>query len=191
LRGKNIHSEDGMGEEEVSQDAECGAIRGDARGNVVIHCPLDVNCLGALAEQAAAEGFGMVSKLVGEWESEQNRFDKSGEQSYLAIVEGVPCGVCGLNIDPYAGAGEVGRVRRLYVIPAMRRMGIGSALLRRLANDSVPHFSLIRVRTHEAAASKFYESLGFQCVTGDAFCTHELMNDSRSGGRSLSPGDFD
>ena len=61
-------------------------------------------------------------------------------------------------------------------MPAQRRMGIGSALVRRILSDSISHFRLLRVRTSEAAASAFYLSLGFERVAGDPSCTHQWTN---------------
>ena len=160
----------------MSRKPEIGEVSSGPRGKPIIHCPLDPNLLGSLAEQASAEGYGMVSKLLDEWKSGRNRFDRPGERSYLAVLNGIPCGVCGLNIDPFVGAAEVGRVRRLYVTPTVRRMGIGSALVRRLLSDSIAHFGVLRVRTREVAASAFYQSLGFECVVGDPLCTHQWTN---------------
>lgn len=132
----------------------------------------DLESLGALAADAEADGCGMVSRLIREWRDGGNRFDRPGERAYVARLGGRVCGVCGLNRDPFANDPSVGRVRRLYVAVADRRRGVGTAIVQRLMEDARGTFHSIRLRTHDLAASAFYEAVGFQRVAGDAECTH-------------------
>src|SRR3989442_9087214 len=90
----------------------------------------DIEELLPLVPLADAEGHGMVSRLVKDWRSRVNRFDRSGEVLLVATDASDIVGVCGLNQDPFDSAARVGRVRRLFVAPAWRRRGIGSALLK-------------------------------------------------------------
>jgi N-acetylglutamate synthase-like GNAT family acetyltransferase len=145
------------------------------RGVVEVGRLTDPGELRALAEEAEAEGHGMVERLVREWASGENRFDGPGERAYVARVAGRVCGVCGLNIDPFAGDERVGRVRRLYVSAGLRRQGVGSALLGALMRDARGDFGELRLRTHDAGAAAFYEARGFVAVAGVERCTHRLV----------------
>jgi len=135
----------------------------------------DVLGLNQLANDAQADGHGMVSRLIREWQEGKNRFDRQGERIYSAFDAGRICGVCGLNLDPFAGDATVGRVRRLYVAVASRRQGVGSAMMNRLMADAQNHFDELHLRTYEAGAVAFYEALGFSIVQGDPHCTHRLL----------------
>jgi GNAT superfamily N-acetyltransferase len=126
----------------------------------------------ALAAEATADGHHMVARLIDEWASGANRFDRIGERAYVATWDGQVCGVCGLNIDPFAGDDAVGRVRRFYVSAALRRRGIGSAMMRRLVGDATRRFRELHLRTRDPRAAAFYESLGFTPVAAIERCTH-------------------
>src|ERR1700730_5121053 len=71
--------------------------------------------LGALLAESERQGFRFVRRLVEEWESGANRFDRRGEVLFVARVGDEVVGVCGLNVDPHAGDPAIGRVRHLYV----------------------------------------------------------------------------
>jgi len=114
----------------------------------------------------------MVARLLDEWSTGENRFDKPGERSYVVTIEGHVCGVCGLNIDPFADGHRVGRVRRLYVSAAQRRRGIGSAVMEQLTRDASGRFDELRLRTHDPRAWAFYEAIGFTPVKAIEHCTH-------------------
>jgi GNAT superfamily N-acetyltransferase len=131
----------------------------------------EVDQLSALAER---EGHSFVSRLTTEWQTRSNRFDAPGEALFVAEVEGEVVGVCGLNIDPYADSPHIARVRHLYVAPAIRRHGVGSALLETVARQArSAGFERLRTRTYGEAASEFYRVHGFR-RTGGPTWTHEL-----------------
>jgi GNAT superfamily N-acetyltransferase len=140
--------------------------------NIHIQPLTDPMQLSPLATEATADGHRMVARLIEEWITGENRFDKPGERTYLASLDGQICGVCGLNIDPFAGDINVGRVRRLYVSASVRRQGIGSVLIERLVGDAMGHFRELHLRTHDTGASAFYESVGFMPVVAMEQCTH-------------------
>ena len=121
----------------------------------------DPKDLVALATEATADGHRMVARLLEEWIAGQNRFDKPGERAYVATLDGRICGVCGLNIDPFAGDARIGRVRRLYVSASSRRRGIGSAMMQTLMKDAAGTFRELQLRTHDPRAAAFYEAVGF------------------------------
>ena len=93
--------------------------------------------LAALLAESEQQGFRFVRRLVEEWESGANRFDRPGEALFVARVGNDVVGVCGLHVDPYADDPKIGRVRHLYVL--------------------VPH-----LRTANATAARLYERLGFR-----------------------------
>jgi GNAT superfamily N-acetyltransferase len=146
---------------------------------MIIQSLIDPASLADLAAEADHEGHRMVSRLIAEWLSGENRFDRPGERAYIVSVDGRTCAVCGLNIDPFAADPTVGRVRRLYVSPTMRRRGIASAVIARLVDDAREHFRALHLRTHDANAAAFYEAVGFLPVRDDVHCTHRLGLDPK------------
>jgi GNAT superfamily N-acetyltransferase len=133
---------------------------------------LDLDALRGLRDENSREGFRFIERLCEEWVSGANRFNASGEALFIAVANDEVVGVCGLNRDPYAGHPRIGRVRRLYVIPAHRRHGVGRALLGAVVACARGHFSLLRVRTE--AADEFYRTQGFRRVASGAEVTHVL-----------------
>ncbi len=92
-----------------------------------------------LAESKMA-GFRAMERLITDWKTGANRFDRPGEALSIAR-KGAPqsgsgsdriLGVCGLNCDPYIDSSQIGRVRRLYVMQDNRRQGIGQILVNRV-----------------------------------------------------------
>ena len=85
--------------------------------------------LDPLVAESEQFGHAFVRRLVDEWVSGRNRFDRPGEALFAARMDGRTIGVCGLNVDPYADVPRVGRVRHLYVLSAFRSSGIGRQLV--------------------------------------------------------------
>src|SRR5438876_6602699 len=77
---------------------------------------LPVDGLDGLLAESEQAGIRFVRRLVEEWSSGANRFDRPGEALFGARVGGQWVGVCGVNVDPYAAEERVGRVRHLYVL---------------------------------------------------------------------------
>lgn len=130
--------------------------------------------LEALLAESEQAGLRLVRRLVDEWASGANRFDQPGEALFTARIGGRIVGVCGLNIDPYAEAPAVGRVRHLYVLQAQRRLGVGRALVAAVLDAARGRFRCVRLRTTNPAAARLYESLGFRPSAGQPDCTHLL-----------------
>src|SRR4029077_6614438 len=82
--------------------------------------PLPREALAPLVAESERDGWQFVRRLADEWTSGANRFDKPDEALFIASVDSVIVGVCGLNADPYASDESVGRVRHLYVLRAYR-----------------------------------------------------------------------
>ncbi len=136
-----------------------------------LHDPTS-NSIADLLSESERAGLRMVRRLVGEWESGANRFDRPGEVLLGAWINGRLVGVCGLNIDPYAGSERAGRVRHLYVLAAFRRRGIGGQLVRQVMEAAHARFDDLRLRTNDPAAARLYEALGFRSCPGGRDYTH-------------------
>ena len=127
----------------------------------------------ALRAEAAREGFSFVDRLALRWETGANRFEQPGECLLGAIVNATLVGVGGLNRDPYATDGSIGRLRHLYVMRSARRRGVGRLLVDRLVDRARPCFARIRLRTDTPDAAAFYLARGFEAVA-DEPATHGL-----------------
>ena len=130
--------------------------------------------LAHLVTESEAAGHRFLRRLVEEWESGANRFDRPGEALFAAVADGCVIGLCGLNADPYVPEPRVGRVRHLYVATSQRRLGTGRQLVGAVLEAAQEAFDVVRLRTDSAAAARFYTALGFRESTGDPFCTHAL-----------------
>ena len=135
---------------------------------------LPADRLAPLIAESEQAGLRFVGRLVEEWESGRNRFDRPGEALFGAGLDRVLVGVCGLNVDPYAGDPRVGRVRHLYVLTAHRRLGVGRQLVGAVVAAAPGPFATLRLSTANPAAARLYEALGFQPHAGDPHCTHRL-----------------
>jgi ribosomal protein S18 acetylase RimI-like enzyme len=128
----------------------------------------------ALVADSERDGQRFVRRLVEEWASGRNRFDRPHEALFAALVEGRLIGVCGLNVDPHVTQPAVGRVRHLYVMASHRRLGVGRRLVEEVIRAAGGRFDTLRLRTHNPAAARLYEALGFR-RTDVADCTHLLV----------------
>ncbi len=128
----------------------------------------------ALASDAAGEGHRFVARLATEWRSGANRFDRPGEafRGVFHACELVAVG--GLNADPYLPDPGTGRLRHVYVRPAWRRTGVGTAVTRHLLSLAKPRFWRVRLRTGDPGAARMYERCGFARVA-EPGVTHALI----------------
>jgi GNAT superfamily N-acetyltransferase len=125
-----------------------------------------------LAESKMA-GFRAIERLVTDWETGINRFDRPGEALFIARQGDRILGVCGLNRDPYINSSQIGRVRRLYVMQDNRRQGIGRTLVHQVIEVAKLSFDWLHVRTANSIAAQFYQSLGFMPCHSES-ATHTL-----------------
>ena len=130
--------------------------------------------LDALLDDSERLGSRIVRRLVDEWSSGVNRFDRSGEALFGGRVDGQLVGICGLNVDPYAADDGIGRVRHLYVWSIHRRLGVGRALVTHVIQAAHGRFRDLRLRTNNPAAAHLYQTLGFRSCTEGADWTHAL-----------------
>lgn len=130
--------------------------------------------LDALEDASVREGLRFLPRLREEYERGENQFDQEGEV-LLGVFRGAQLvAVGGLNRDPYSGRPAAGRVRHLYVLPSVRREGVGRALVQALIAHARPRFDELVLRTDTAAAARFYEALGFVPDSSIAGATHRL-----------------
>ncbi len=127
---------------------------------------------GPLVTESEQAGWRFLRRLAEEWASGRNRFDRPGEALFVALMGARTIGVCGLNVDPYATARCVGRVRHLYVLSAYRRLGVGLRLVGEVIEAARGPFDRLRLRTEDPAAARLYEGLGFRRCGGVPDCTH-------------------
>jgi GNAT superfamily N-acetyltransferase len=128
----------------------------------------------ALMEESRREGYWMLVRLHDGWTSRRNQFRKRGEALFGAWSGKEFVGVCGLNVDPYFPGPGQGRVRHLYVQPALRRHGVGRQLVEAVIERASAGFTVLNLRA-PAEAFAFYEALGFLRVEGAEFLTHRMV----------------
>lgn len=133
---------------------------------------LPLNALAPLVAESERTGWRFLQKLLDEWATGANRFDKPGEAFFAAWVAGKLIGVCGLNVDPYIKDRRIGRVRHLYVLSDFRRLGVGRRLVEAVVAAAKGRFVLLRLRTENGKAAEFYEELGFHRSSEMPDCTH-------------------
>ena len=114
-----------------------------------------------LRREAARYGFRFLERLVADWESGGNRFDQPGERLVGAFASNRLIAVGGISRDPYLAAGNVGRLRHLYVARAHRSRGAGSAVIDDLLLQARGVFHEVRLRTDSEQAARFYLRRGF------------------------------
>jgi len=126
-----------------------------------------------LRAEARAEGFQFLEPLVEDWLSGKNRFDAAGETLSGCLEQETLVAVGGLNRDPYLADPNVGRIRRLYVRPAWRNQGVGTALLDNLIGTARQNFRSVRLRAENPRAARLYERKGFVPIASES-ATHIL-----------------
>jgi len=141
---------------------------------------------GLLADGERA-GSRIVHRLVDEWANGVNRFDRPGEVLFGAWVDRRLIGICGLNIDPYAGDDRIGRVRHLYVSSGCRRHGVGRQLVAHLVRTARGRFDVLRLRTNDPAAARLYEAVGFDACSDAEAYTHVANLAARASTVELRP----
>ncbi len=120
--------------------------------------------LSALAAAAAQEGHTILARLTAEWRSGAQRFDGVGEALLAATADGRIVAIGGITREPSDPA--LLRMRRFYVHPDFRGRGYGAALARQLIGAPASRGRPVTVHAGIASAAPFWESLGFEPVTG-------------------------
>ncbi|WP_135549464.1 GNAT family N-acetyltransferase [Paenibacillus cymbidii] len=133
---------------------------------------LDSNRLMLLVDESVNEGFLHIRRLVNDFDAGTNKFDQDGEALFAAYQNDEIVGICGLNRDPYSNSQEIGRVRRLYVSPKVRRFGIGRMLVDAVVEEAKTHYRTLVLRTNNPIADIFYRSIGFSRQLESENATH-------------------
>jgi GNAT superfamily N-acetyltransferase len=113
--------------------------------------------LNELRNAASGEGILLVDRLVREWENGTQKFVATGECLLIARVEASLAGIGGITRDPDDPSSL--RMRRFYVLPEYRRMGVGTALVRALLDRATGR----RIGVHVGLpdAFPFWQAMGF------------------------------
>ncbi|MBI5832379.1 MAG: GNAT family N-acetyltransferase [Armatimonadetes bacterium] len=119
-----------------------------------------------LAACCEAEGLRIVSRLLADFASAANRFDRPGEILLASRHDGAVVACVGLNVHRDPVLGVVGRVRRLYVDPAWRGQGTGRKLVRALMAASASRVDVFIANAGRLPVGGFYERLGFESADG-------------------------
>ena len=125
-----------------------------------------------LIQASLGEGLDFVARTLDEWVEGKNRFDRPGEIMVGAFIADRLVGLCGLSDDPYTEAPEVGRIRHFYVLPEIRRHGVGRKLMGRVLTGADSRYTRIRLRALNEQVGKFYETFGFRRTHSESDCTH-------------------
>jgi GNAT superfamily N-acetyltransferase len=136
---------------------------------------LDTNLLVPLAEESAREGFRHLGRLINEYDAGSNQFDQEGEALFIVYLDRDIVGVCGLNRDPNSSCASTGRVRRLYVLPRVRRFGIGRMLMDAVIAEARKSYHKLVLKTDNPQADGFYRSIGFSINSDSDTHTHFLQ----------------
>lgn len=115
-----------------------------------------------LLEESLKDGFNFVRRLIDDYESGTNRFNKSGEALFTLTENGKCIGIGGINIDPGASDNEIGRIRRVYIMKSFRGEGAGRILIAALEDWAAEQFSELRLYTDTKEAAAFYDRLGYK-----------------------------
>jgi GNAT superfamily N-acetyltransferase len=138
---------------------------------------LPMGDLQPLLEESRAQGFEFLDRLVAEYASGTNRFDKPGEALFGVYRGRILIAVGGLNQDPYLPESDIARVRHVYVLSTWRNQGIGKLLMHAIIGEAKGRFRLLTLRTFSAEADGFYRAIGFQTQPELQGATHHLVLD--------------
>ena len=122
-----------------------------------------------IEDVAKKEGYNLINRLVTEYDSGENKFDREGEQLIGFVMDDMIVALCGLNIEPTNI--QYGRIKRLYVLPAYRNQGIGTELVNHLIEYARHYYKGVVVNIGNLSVNYFYESIGFNSVDNPSF-TH-------------------
>lgn len=127
-----------------------------------------------LLASSLEEGYKFVQTLWDEYASGKTRFDSIGAALYGVYADGTLVAVGGVHRDPYLDRPDIGRIRHVYVMPKLRRSGVGRRLMSALIAHSHDYFEILTLRTAMANADAFYVSLGFSREPRFDHATHWL-----------------
>ena len=124
-----------------------------------------------LLEDSIEDGHRHIQRLINDYTTGENKFNKPGESLFVALLDNAIIGVCGLNQYPYNNL-TYGRLRRLYVKKTHRKLGIGRMLVETVLKHANENFEILVLKTDSFIAGRFFESLGFKKITYISDATH-------------------
>lgn len=130
---------------------------------------------GTLKDLLAAstdEGFKFIDRLVTELANHPEQYEGQGAALLGGYALGQLVAIGGFSADPYTTEQGLGRLRRVYVLPAWRGMGVGRRLIRTLEAQAAKTYRALVLRTDTAAAARFYEALGYAPLPAGGAATH-------------------
>ena len=122
-----------------------------------------------LRAEAEAEGHRNMTRLAEELTSGATWF----EALFAAFDDGELLGVGGMTVEPAETPEPALRMRRLYVSPRARRMGVARTLASALLQEAFDQVGLVTVHAGGEDAVRFWRSQAFAPVEGHAW-SHEL-----------------
>ncbi|UCD09322.1 MAG: GNAT family N-acetyltransferase [Dehalococcoidales bacterium] len=134
---------------------------------------LDEHDISHIRNMAEQEGYNMLNRLVTDYNSGENQFDKEGEKLIGYIADDIVVALCGLNIE--STNNKYGRIRRLYVLPEYRNRGIGTELVSHFITFAGKYYKGIVVNIGNLSVSAFYESKGFHPVNNPSYTHLQLF----------------
>lgn len=132
---------------------------------------LKVHELEPLVIRSEQEGFKHLRRLVDEYVAGENTFSGEGEALYVVREQEQIIGVVGLNQDPFSDH-STGRIRRLYVHPDYRHLGIGKQLVQKVTSEAKKFYNILVLYTNSEQASQFYIQLAFKQEHGNPHRSH-------------------
>ena len=124
-----------------------------------------------LRRDAVSEQYRFVERLHENWSSGAMRFDGRGEVLLMAAAAGTCAGLGGLTADPCVP--DALRLRRFYVRPQFRGLGLGRELAVRLLGHARNHAPRVTVNAGTAEAAAFWERMGL-LPAAQSGITHRL-----------------
>lgn len=132
---------------------------------------LKVDELEPLVIRSEQEGFNHLRRLVNEYIAGENTFSGEGEALYIVREQEQIIAIVGLNQDPFSDH-STGRIRRLYVHPDYRHLGIGKQLVQKVTSEAKKFYNILVLYTNSEQASQFYLQLAFKQEHGNPHRSH-------------------
>ncbi len=123
-----------------------------------------------LRSEAAADGIRNMGILVADWRSGEDRYDKLGEALFGAFDAVRLVGVGCVKIETAVPAM---RMRRLYVLRAARRHGMGRMLAEAMIARGFEASDRLTCNAVPPGAGEFWDAMEFTRVTAEGW-THEM-----------------
>ncbi|MFC1900917.1 GNAT family N-acetyltransferase [Chloroflexota bacterium] len=130
-----------------------------------------------IKHESLKEGYNMINRLIIDYHSGENRFDKEGEKLIGFTLDSEIVAVCGLNIE--STYNRLGRIRRLYVLKDYRHQQIATMLVEYLVEYAKQYFKGVVVNIGDLPVDNFYKSAGFSPVNNKSY-THIYNLDTDS-----------